>query len=545
MAVPNQEAKTRQLAVSQAPVEKRQCGKCPFAKENGYNLVERPLVLVDREGKAHTLHGYVREGGNWLDGMLSILKQNGAAAEKIYLPGCGWGISAAVLRDGTLIQNPHGYFDGMLPVATMGSDKTELNFANIRIGNQSVLIKDETPKCPVGNSLVNTEGLVFGKGEYGEMDPNSGTISWGSINIPGASMRPLLGRAPSYLLPQIEQGLVVLPNPMAGFQQNPLVGARGYDAIAFRKMEIRENHSYSGQDTVECAASAMAPAPLAQEFFAQPLVQAGNLPAQEIRIERIEIIKVRKEPERREEIKCAEEKPAVVEMRHSLPAELPAQEARIELSFKENVVWKADAPREERKPEERRDAEGKRTGKKELPAQTNVKRADIPVDPSPFIMHDARTQRSGRRADLANWKVWLPEMPKRMKRRKAKADELPKEFGQNKRAPGEARKGRRKVISEIDPGDAKEMPGKRKARKQNVLATEMKVAKAKRAKEKREKKFTEELRTRKTEQKKRIKEKRAGMAAERRKRSNYAEKYLLTKKAGKQKIRNWISISRR
>ncbi|MCX6768944.1 MAG: hypothetical protein NTY83_03865, partial [Candidatus Micrarchaeota archaeon] len=176
MAVTNQEAKTRQLANSNAPEMKKQCGKCPFAREKEYNLVERPLALVDREGRVHSLNGYVREGGNWLDGMMSILKQNGAVAEKIYLPGCGWGISAAVLKDGTVIQNPHGYFDGMLPVAMMGGDKTELNFANIRIENQSVVIKDEAPKCPAGNSLVDTEGIVFGKGEYGELNPNSGMI---------------------------------------------------------------------------------------------------------------------------------------------------------------------------------------------------------------------------------------------------------------------------------------------------------------------------------------------------------------------------------
>lgn len=540
MAVANQEAKTRQLAVSKAPEPKRECGKCPFAKE--YNLVERQFVLVDKQGNAHTLNGYVREGGNhWLDGMLSILKQNGAAAEKIYLDGGGEGISPIVLKDGTLIENPHGYFDRKLPVANINGEETQLNFANIGLDDQSVVVKDEEPKCPFGKTLVNTKGLVFRKGEYDELDPNSGMISGARINPIGASMRLLLEIAPAYLLLHLETLLSQVP----AFPQNLLIGSQKYDAVAFRQMEVREILQFAAQDLLlPPSAPEISPLNSTQEPATQPLAQAENLPMQEIFVERIRIMEIRREPERREENRCAEEKPAVAGERRVITAELPVQEARTEYPFEEKPAWKPEAPKYERKPEERKEAAGKRTEKKaEPPKQNDVKRANIPVDSPSFIINNAKTQKAERRVDFTNWKLWLPEMPRKLKRKKTKS-ELPKEFRQEKTGLGEVRKGRRKVISE-GTGPAKETSRQKKERKQKVLATEMKVTKAKRAKERREKKLTEELRARKTRHEKRAKEKRASVAAERRRRSDYAEKYLLAKKAKKQKRRNWLSISRR
>jgi len=544
MSGSNQGAKTRQLANANAPEVKKQCGKCPFAKE--YDLVERQFVLVDREGKAHTLNGYVRGGGNWLDGMLSILKQNGAVAEKIYLPGCGWGISPAVLKDGTVIQNPHGYFDGILPVAALGGDRTELNFANIRIENQKVVVKDEAPKCPVGNSLVDTEGLVFGKGEYGELNPDSGLISWGSINPVGLPMRQLLERAPAHLLPHIGQGLAIIPNHIACLPQNPLVGARGYDAIAFRKMEAVESVSVAEHESAGAqTAPAVSCAHPLQENVLRPVAHDGNPHVQEMRIEEIRIAGVRNEPEGREEAKCTEEKPAVVLVKHSLPAELPLLETKVESPFGEKAVRKADAPGEEGKPGERNEAAHKGTGRNaELPGRNNVGRADIPVDSPRFAMHEAGAQKAERRVDFTNCKVWIPGMARIMKRRKAKKGGVPKELHQGKAAPVEARKcGRKAIHGKIVP--EVEMPGQKRERRHRALATGIKVAKAKRAKGNKKKRFTEETRMRKTGQEKRAKGKRAVMAAERGKRRDYAEKYLLMKKPGKQKKRNWLSISKR
>jgi hypothetical protein len=534
MAGSNQEAKTRQIANTNAPEMKKQCGKCPFAKE--YNLVEKTIVLMEKEDKdgnrkVHSLSGYVKEGGNWLDGMLSILRQNGAVAEKIYLPGCGWGLSAAVLRDGAVIENPHGYFDGILPVAVIRGEKTELNFANIRIENQAVVLKDEAPPCPVGNSLVDTEGLVFKKGEYGELNPGSGMISWGRINQFGVPVQPFMERAPAYLLPQTVQELAI-PNHFANLPQNPLVGAQRYDAVAFRRMGAGEDCPYPMQDNAGYALTAAVSASSGQESVAPQMAQSVGSVVQEIQVGIIRITEAGREPGRREEGKPAEGKPAISGMKNSPPAELPLHELKVELP-----AGKEYAPRAEGKPEERKEAAGK---KDEPPRQNYVKRAGIPVDSAPFT-HDARAPKPGMRVDFSNWKAWLPEMPRRMKRGKAKKDEPPKESVREKRAPKDARKGRRKIISgRIGPGDAKEVPTQKKERGQKVLAKEMKAAKAKRAKENRGKRFREELRIRKTRR-----EKPAAIAAAGKKRGDYAEKYLLMKKAKARKKRNWLSISKR
>ncbi len=554
-----QEAKTRQLAVSRGPEAKKECGRCPFAKE--YGLIEKQFALVDRRGRMHVLSGYVREGGNWLDGMVSILKQNGAAAERVYLPGCGWGISPVVLKDGTVIENPHGYFDRNLPVAAVNGEKTELNFANIRIQDQEVVVKDEEPKCPFGNALVDTEGIVFGKGEYGELDPGSGTISWGRVNPAGGALRPLVGMAPACLLPGAEMPLNYLPAPL----QSLVIGARGYDAVAFRKMDAREEvFAYVHEFAAPQAAAYLSPtqeipahasevhADTARAIAAAPVAPAYVLSAHRIKIgdmerwpERTEAVENMARPERREEAKCWE-KAAIADAGRAPMAEAPSQVEKLRFSCGEGAAWKHEFPKEKRKMEKGGGETGKKIGRKDRP-QKDVYAKGAGVEHPVLVKDAAAAPRSGKGAIFINWKFEIPEIPRLVKRGKERAKEGPAgETAKENNAPKAARRARKGVRRAIpEKAEQKDAGARHLGRERKVHSALKMGGPAVKAKRSRRREKAAELRPKKAREKKARGREVARTAGKRKKRCGYAERCLLMEKGRKRKRRNWLSVSKR
>lgn len=180
-------------------------------------LVERAVTLQSEKGELRKLVGWVERDADALEIVISIVRQHGGQAGKIYDRRYGSGIGPIWFRDGFRIDDCQFYFGGKLPVMRVGGFYTGLNAANIVPGNEEILVKGEKPGTDFcfGNANINTEGIRVRV--WDRYDPATNTISWGNSVFAGerigfGEMLPL-----QHFSPVPECGIGQMQHPQMDF----------------------------------------------------------------------------------------------------------------------------------------------------------------------------------------------------------------------------------------------------------------------------------------------------------------------------------------
>ncbi|MEW5996487.1 MAG: hypothetical protein AB1657_02740 [Candidatus Micrarchaeota archaeon] len=193
------------------------------------DLEMKSITLQNEKGELRKLVGWVERDADALERVVSIVRQHGGHAGKIYDRRYGFGVGPIWFGDGFRIDDCQFYFDGNLPVIRLGEHYTGLNPANVIPGDEEIIVKAEKPKGDFcfGNVNINTEGLRTRA--WDRYDPKTNMISWGSSVFGGE--RLAIGRweplAPQHFQPVPDYGMGQTHNPLSFPMQEHYMAALG------------------------------------------------------------------------------------------------------------------------------------------------------------------------------------------------------------------------------------------------------------------------------------------------------------------------------